>query len=107
MTTPPPSTTPFRRALNFVLPGRADEGEAPLPPRHFQWYLLFWHIIYLGSLGVALGLHLWSARAGLGWRQAAMVLLVAGQVGCTCGILLSTASGPCRCDATDYTSWAA
>ena len=80
MTTPSNSTTFWQRARNLVLPGRADEGEAPLPPGQFRWYILFWHVIYLGSLAVTLGYHLWSHRAALGLTQAAIVVLVAGQV---------------------------
>lgn len=56
-----------------------DDG-LPLPRRAFRWYLWFWHIFYLGALAVISGYTLWAARAALGWREAALVALVAAQV---------------------------
>ncbi len=56
----------------------ADAG-TPLPPRQYQWYVIFWHIVYLGALALTLGPVLWIARANLGWREAALTLLVLAQ----------------------------
>ncbi len=58
----------------------ADLGhDTPLPPRLFRWYITFWHVVYLGVLALILGLTLWQARAALGWREAALTVLVLGQ----------------------------
>lgn len=56
------------------------EYELPLPLRQFRWYLLFWHVVYLGVLGGVWAITLWQARAALGWREAALTGLIAGQV---------------------------
>jgi len=56
------------------------DHDMPLPPRQFGWYITFWHIVYLGGLALILGLTLWEARAALGWREAALTVLVLGQV---------------------------
>lgn len=61
------------------LPADLDH-DMPLPPRQYGWYITFWHFVYMGGLALMLGLTLWEARAALGWREAALVVLVAGQV---------------------------
>ncbi|MEP7357623.1 MAG: sensor histidine kinase [Anaerolineales bacterium] len=81
MTTPPNSLSPWQRARSLVLTAPEGDGETPLPPRQFRWYILFWHVIYLGSLAITLGYHLWAHRAALGLSQAGILLLAAGQVG--------------------------
>jgi len=53
---------------------------APLPPRYFRWYLLFWHIVYMGALVLLLGLSLWDAWPNLGWQHLALVALVGAQI---------------------------
>ncbi len=51
-----------------------------MPPRYFRWYLVFWHVIYLGVLGFLWVTTLWDARAHLGWRELALTGLALGQV---------------------------
>ncbi|MCC6188422.1 MAG: sensor histidine kinase [Anaerolineales bacterium] len=66
--------------MTIAHPATEDaEHELPLPLRQFRWYLLFWHIVYLGILGSLWAATLWAARTALGWREAALTALAAGQ----------------------------
>ncbi len=58
MTTPSPEYSPLRSGL-------------------FQRWLVIWHTVYMGGLLLALGVALWGARGAWGWREAALVGIVA------------------------------
>ncbi len=61
-------------------PASDPDRYLPLPARQMNIYLTFWHIVYLGVLGIMV----WSTWAGSGasdpGRAAALTGLVAGQV---------------------------
>lgn len=65
-----------------------SDDHSPLPSRYFRWYLLFWHIVYLGLLAIFLGIAFWDAWPNLGWPQLALVGLVAVQVGLYARLLI-------------------
>ncbi len=43
----------------------------------FRRWLLVWHTLYIGGLLATLGVALWTTFGDLGWREAAMVAIVA------------------------------
>lgn len=63
----------------------------PLPPpdelisvtsRHYQWFIAFWHIFYLGLLAMYLGIAVSLAiYSGLSWQMAALVIAILAQAG--------------------------
>jgi signal transduction histidine kinase len=66
----------------------SDDLSHPLPMRQFQGYVIFFHVLTLGSLAVALVWTLWRARLGLGWREAVVALLLLVQMGIYVGLLV-------------------
>lgn len=60
----------------------------PLPTKQYRWYVLFFHILTLGSLAGALAHILWNARHALGWTEVAVSVLLLAQIGIYLGIML-------------------
>ncbi len=58
----------------------SPDSPTPIPPRQFGWYINFWHVVYMGVLAFMLGAAFWNGRAALGWREAALTVLVLGQL---------------------------
>lgn len=50
---------------------------SPLRPGLFERWLVVWHIVYIGGLLAALAFALWNTRGAWGWREAALVAVVA------------------------------
>ncbi len=55
----------------------ADTEYSPLRPGLFERWLVVWHIVYIGGLLAALAFALWNTRGAWGWREAALVAVVA------------------------------
>ena len=60
----------------------------PLPTRQYRWYVLFFHVLTLGSLAGALADILGNARHSLGWSEVAVCVLLLAQIGIYLGIML-------------------
>jgi signal transduction histidine kinase len=60
----------------------------PLPTKQYRWYVLFFHLLTLGSLAGALVYILWNARYALGWREVAVSALLLAQIGIYLGVLI-------------------
>jgi len=60
----------------------------PLPTKQYRWYVLFFHVLTLGSLAGALADILWNARHSLGWTDVAVSVLLLAQIGIYLGIML-------------------
>jgi signal transduction histidine kinase len=60
----------------------------PLPTKQYRWYVLFFHVLTLGSLAGALVDILWNARYPLGWREVAVSALLLAQIGIYLGIMI-------------------
>jgi signal transduction histidine kinase len=60
----------------------------PLPIKQYRWYVLFFHVLTLGSLAGALAWILWNARHALGWPEVTASLLLLVQIGIYLGIML-------------------
>ena len=50
---------------------------SPMRPGLFERWLVVWHIVYSCGLLVGLTIALWNTRGAWGWREAALVLIVA------------------------------
>ena len=50
---------------------------SPMRPGLFERWLVVWHIVYSGGRWVGLTIALWNTRGAWGWREAALVLIVA------------------------------
>jgi signal transduction histidine kinase len=66
----------------------------PLPARQYRGYIVFFAVLMLGSLTVALLWTLSSAREGLGWREVTIVLLLLAQMGLFLGLLMLNRQWP-------------
>jgi signal transduction histidine kinase len=60
----------------------------PLPTRQYRWYVLFFHVLTLGSLAGALVYILWKAQDALGWREVTACALLLAQIGIYLGIMI-------------------
>jgi signal transduction histidine kinase len=60
----------------------------PLPSKQFRWYVLFFHVLTLGSLAGALTYILWNARHALGWPEITTSALLLTQIGIYLGIMI-------------------
>lgn len=63
--------------------------QLPLPAKQFRRYLLFWHLVMVGSLLTAVGLVVWNARADWGWQEVVVVALLLMQMGIYLRVLIS------------------
>jgi signal transduction histidine kinase len=50
---------------------------SPMRAGLFERWLLVWHVIYIGGLAITLGISLWRTRDNWGWRELALVAIVA------------------------------
>lgn len=50
---------------------------SPMRGSLFQRWLMVWHTLYIGGLLATLSVALWSARGAWGWREVALVCIVA------------------------------
>jgi signal transduction histidine kinase len=66
---------------------QSDERH-PLPLKQFRWYVLFFHVLTLGSLAGALAYILWNARHALGWPEITTSALLLTQIGIYLGIMI-------------------
>ena len=53
---------------------------SPMRPGLFQRWMLVWHVVYIGGLLVGLTVALWNTRGAWGWREAALVVVVAALI---------------------------
>ncbi len=60
----------------------------PLPTKQYRWYVLFFHVLTLGSLVGALVHILWNARHALGWTEVAVSVLLLAQIGIYLGLMI-------------------
>jgi signal transduction histidine kinase len=60
----------------------------PLPTKQYRWYVLFFHVLTLGSLAGSLVYILWHARDAFGWREIAVSILILVQIGIYLGIMI-------------------
>ena len=60
----------------------------PLPTKQYRWYVLFFHVLTLGSLAGSLVYILWHARGAFGWRVIAVSVLILVQIGIYLGIMI-------------------
>jgi signal transduction histidine kinase len=58
----------------------APQQTFPLPRKQYRWYILFFNLLMLGSLGGALILTLWTLPTGLGWHQIVTAGLLVVQI---------------------------
>jgi signal transduction histidine kinase len=66
----------------------ASDERFPLPMKQYRWYVLFFHVLTLGSLSGALAYVLWSAPDAVGWREAAVCILLLAQIGIYLGMMI-------------------
>jgi signal transduction histidine kinase len=71
-----------------------EEHYHPLPPRQYLGYVIFFAVLTLGSLTVALVWTLSSAREGPGWREVVIALLLLAQMGLFLGLLMLNPAWP-------------
>ena len=60
----------------------------PLPTKQYRWYVLFFHVLTLGSLAGSLVYILWNAFGDLGWREVIVSALLLAQIGIYLGIMI-------------------
>ena len=72
----------------------ASDDRFPLPTKQYRWYVLFFHVMTLGSLAGALVYILWNARHALGWTEGAACVLLLAQIGIYVGSLISGRQWP-------------
>jgi signal transduction histidine kinase len=65
-----------------------SDDRFPLPFKQYRWYVLFFHVLTLGSLGGALAWVLWQARQALGWPEIVASALLLVQIGIYLGIMI-------------------
>jgi signal transduction histidine kinase len=65
-----------------------SDDRFPLPTKQFRWYVLFFHVLTLGSLAGALAALLWNARYALGWPEVTTSALLLAQIGIYLGIMI-------------------
>ncbi len=65
----------------------APQPTFPLPRKQYRWYILFFNLLMLGSLGGALVLTLWTLPPGLSWRQIVTAVLLLVQIGAYLGMM--------------------
>ena len=58
-------------------PAPTPTDYSPMRPGLFERWLLVWHVVYVGGLLVGLAIALWGTRGAWGWREAALVAVVA------------------------------
>jgi signal transduction histidine kinase len=64
-----------------------SDDRFPLPAKQYRWYVLFFHVLTLGSLAGALVHVLWNARHALGWPEVAASVLLLAQIGIYLGLM--------------------
>ena len=65
-----------------------SDDRFPLPTKQYRWYVLFFHVLTLGSLAGALAYILWNARHALGWPELMTSALLLAQIGIYLGIMI-------------------
>jgi signal transduction histidine kinase len=65
-----------------------SDDRFPLPTKQYRWYVLFFHVLTLGSLAGALAYILWNARHALGWPEITASVLLLAQIGIYLGIMI-------------------
>jgi signal transduction histidine kinase len=65
-----------------------SDDRFPLPTKQYRWYVLFFHVLTLGSLAGSLVYILWHARYPLGWREILVSTLLLAQIGIYLGIMI-------------------
>lgn len=60
----------------------------PMPFKHFRLFMLFWHVLYLGSLVGMLALILFQDPDPWRWRNVLLVACVLGQVALYVGLVM-------------------
>jgi signal transduction histidine kinase len=65
-----------------------SDDRFPLPTKQYRWYVLFFHVLTLGSLAGALAYVLWNARHALGWAELITSALLLAQIGIYLGIMI-------------------
>jgi signal transduction histidine kinase len=65
-----------------------SDDRFPLPTKQYRWYVLFFHVLTLGSLAGALVHILWNARHALGWPEVTTSALLLAQIGIYLGIMI-------------------
>jgi signal transduction histidine kinase len=65
-----------------------SDDRFPLPTKQYRWYVLFFHVLTLGSLAGALASILWTARHALGWPEIAASSVLLAQMGIYLGIMI-------------------
>jgi signal transduction histidine kinase len=60
----------------------------PLPTKQYRWYVLFFHVLTLGSLAGSLVYILWNAFGDLAWREVIVSALLLAQIGIYLGIII-------------------
>ena len=66
----------------------------PLPTKQYRWYVLFFHVLTLGSLAGSLVYILWNGRDALGWRELVVSALLLAQIGIYLGIMIFARQWP-------------
>jgi signal transduction histidine kinase len=66
----------------------------PLPTKQYRWYVLFFHVLTLGSLAGSLVYILWNGRDALGWREVVVSTLLLAQIGMYLGIMIFARQWP-------------
>ncbi len=65
-----------------------SDDRFPLPTKQYRWYVLFFHVLTLGSLAGALALILWNARYAMAWPEVTASALLLAQIGIYLGIMI-------------------
>jgi signal transduction histidine kinase len=65
-----------------------SDDRFPLPTKQYRWYVLFFHVLTLGSLAGALAYILWNARHALGWPEVTASALLLAQIAIYLGIMI-------------------
>jgi len=67
----------------------------PIPPRQYQWFVTFWHVVYLGVLALFLWLTVSPMISlGLTWPRVVLVAALAAQAGLYVKLIISNPRWP-------------
>jgi signal transduction histidine kinase len=61
---------------------------SPMRPGLFERWLLVWHVVYIGGLLTGLAVALWRTHGAWGWREAALVVVVAALIAAYARVLI-------------------